>query len=375
MSSLGLKLSTIPQDNAKLTAYQVHANAHNCLTQPRASQSRLETLVPSRPQLRNTDQGECVITWAQAVDDATRQRTSLLHTECTQTHNCLTQPRASQSRLETLVPSRPQLRNTDQGGCVITWAQAVDDATRQRTSLLHTKCTQTHNCLTQPRASQSRLETLVPSRPQLRNTDQGECVITWAQAVDDATRQRTSLLHTKCTQTHNCLTQPRASQSRLETLVPSRPQLRNTDQGECVITWAQAVDDATRQRTSLLHTKCTQTHNCLTQPRASQSRLETLLPSRPQLRNTDQGECVITCAQAVDDATRQRTSLLHTKCTQTHNCLTQPRASQSRLETLVPSRPQLRNTDQGECVITWAQDPKIIVQTSMNAEHQTPNRH
>ena len=58
---------------------------------------------------------------------------------------------------------------------------------------------------------------------------------------------------------------------------------------------------------------CTQTLNCIRQPQASQSRLETLLPSRPQLRNTDQGECVITSGQAVQNDPRHRTtSSMHT---------------------------------------------------------------
>ena len=88
----------------------------------------------------------------------------------------------------------------------------------------------------------------------------------------------------------------------------------NTDQGECVITSGQAVQNEPSQRTtSSMHTGCTQTLNCIRQPQASQSRLETLLPSRPQLRNTDQGECVITSGQAVQNDPRHRTtSSMHT---------------------------------------------------------------
>ena len=226
------------------------------------------------------------------------------------------QPLASQSRLETLLPSRPQLRNTDQGECVITSGQAVQNEPSQRTtSSMHTGCTQTLNCIRQPQASQSRLETLLPSRPQLRNTDQGECVITSGQHVQNEPRQRTtSSMHNSGTETLHCIRQPKASQSRLETLLPSRPQLRNTDQGECVITSGQAVQNEPSQRiTSSMHTGCTQTLNCIRQPQASQSRLETLLPSRPQLRNTDQGECVITSGQAVQNDPRHRTtSSMHT---------------------------------------------------------------
>ena len=80
---------------------------------------------------------------------------------------------------------------------------------------------------------------LLPSRPQVRNTDQGECVITWARSCRRCHKPTHKLpAYHVHGQSHNCLTQPRASQSRLETLLPSRPQLRNTDQGECVITWA-----------------------------------------------------------------------------------------------------------------------------------------
>ena len=73
------------------------------------------------------------------------------------------------------------------------------------------------------------------------------------------------------------------------------------------------TNQANAPQAPCIPTGCTQTLNCIRQPQASQSRLETLLPSRPQLRNTDQGECVITSGQAVQNDPRHRTtSSMHT---------------------------------------------------------------
>ena len=100
-------------------------------------------------------------------------------------------------------------------------------------------CQATASSHRRTRLSQSRLETLATSMPQLRNTDQGECVITRASYKQDVNKASAPSNRFNSTTT-------RLSQSRLETLATSMPQLRNTDQGECVITRASYKQDVNK---------------------------------------------------------------------------------------------------------------------------------
>ena len=310
-------------------------------TPTRLSQSRLETLATSMPQLRNTDQGECVITRASYKQDNNKASAASNRVKLAPT-------RLSQSRLETLATSMPQLRNTDQGECVITRASDKQDNNKASAASNRVKSTPT-------RLSQSRLETLATSMPQLRNTDQGECVITRA-----SDKQKVNKASAPSNRVKSPLT--RLSQSRLETLTTSMPQLRNTDQGECVITRASYKQNVNKASAASNRVKSTPT-------RLSQSRLETLATSMPQLRNTDQGECVITRASDKQNVNKASAPSNRVKSTPT-------RLSQSRLETLATSMPQLRNTDQGECVITRASDKQKVNKASAasNRVKSTPTR-
>ena len=77
VSSHLVRLSKMTQDNApQAPCIPVERKHETAFDSP-----KLEKLLPSRPQLRNTDQGECVITSGQAVQNEPRQRTtSPMHT-------------------------------------------------------------------------------------------------------------------------------------------------------------------------------------------------------------------------------------------------------------------------------------------------------
>ena len=190
----------------------------------------------------------------------------------------------------------------------------------------------------------------------------------------------------------------RLSQSRLETLATSMPQLRNTDQGECVITRAsyktstkqahQATVSSQRQQGSVSPVLKHLQHQC----RSSGTRTKVSVSSHEPLTNktsTKQAQQATASSQrrpgSVSPVLKHlqhqcRSSGTRTKVSvSSHEPLTKRQQSkrskqphqvsadqaQSHLETLATSMPQLRNTDQGECVITRAS-----YKTSTKQAHQ-----